>query len=308
MQGFGGPIGGTYVGMPTTAYPDPYGSRRASIRQPVTYPAAQTWQIQGRGDGFGAAALHAEQSGKRASMMMQPRTSFRTSSKDVLFAAGQATPQGPQMDGWQLQTAGMGFGDVKALNNMKRASMVQRVPAVLSSNGASTAGLVQAYMQKMKKTAQVERLTVCVVGSGNWGSTAAKIIGENILEGEASRFFEHDVRMWVFDEDVKQADGSVRKLSEVINTDHENVKYLPGIKLPANVKAVPDLKQAVEGAHVLIWVLPHQFIPRTASSVKDVIHPNAISVSMVKGAWTSRRTASSSARRRSKRSWATKSP
>jgi glycerol-3-phosphate dehydrogenase (NAD+) len=34
---------------------------------------------------------------------------------------------------------------------------------------------------------------------------------------------------------------------------------------------------------VLIWVLPHQFIPRTASSVKDVIHPNAISVSMVKG-------------------------
>ena len=29
--------------------------------------------------------------------------------------------------------------------------------------------------------------------------------------------------------------------------------------------------------------MPHQFIPRTANSVKDVIHPNAISVSMVKG-------------------------
>merc|ERR1711937_660053 len=67
------------------------------------------------------------------------------------------------------------------------------------------------------------------------------------------------------------------------NTDHENVKYLPDIKLPANVKAVPDLKTAVEGAHVLVWVLPHQFIPRTANSVKDIIHANAISVSMVKG-------------------------
>merc|ERR1712025_1205477 len=44
-----------------------------------------------------------------------------------------------------------------------------------------------------------------------------------------------------------------------------------------------DVKKAVEGAHVLVWVLPHQFIPRTAESVKDVIHPNAISVSMVKG-------------------------
>merc|ERR1712025_957469 len=44
-----------------------------------------------------------------------------------------------------------------------------------------------------------------------------------------------------------------------------------------------DVKKAVEGAHVLVWVLPHQFIPRTAEAVKDVIHPNAISVSMVKG-------------------------
>lgn len=138
-------------------------------------------------------------------------------------------------------------------------------------------------MQKMKNSAQIEKLTVCVVGSGNWGSTAAKIIGENIRDGAASKYFSDEVRMWVFEEDVKQGDGSARKLSEIINNDHENVKYLPGIKLPANVKAITDVKKAVEGAHVLVWVLPHQFIPRTAQSVKDVIHPNAISVSMVKG-------------------------
>ena len=51
-----------------------------------------------------------------------------------------------------------------------------------------------------------------------------------------------------------QISHQVRKLSEIINTDHENVKYLPDIKLPANVKAVPDLKTAVEGAHLLVWV------------------------------------------------------
>jgi glycerol-3-phosphate dehydrogenase (NAD+) len=135
----------------------------------------------------------------------------------------------------------------------------------------------------MINSARIEQLTVCIVGSGNWGSTAAKIIGENVLEGQAKQFFNQEVRMWVFEEEVKQADGSLRKLSEVINEDHENVKYLPGVRLPANVKAVPDLREAVEGAHVLIWVLPHQFIPRSASSVKDVIHPNAISISMVKG-------------------------
>jgi len=125
--------------------------------------------------------------------------------------------------------------------------------------------------------------TVCIVGSGNWGSTAAKIIGQNILEGDAKKYFNEEVRMWVFDEDIPQGDGSVRKLSEIINNDHENVKYLKGHKLPVNVKAVPDLKEAITGATAIVWVLPHQFIPKTAQGVKDCIHPDAVSISMVKG-------------------------
>lgn len=36
--------------------------------------------------------------------------------------------------------------------------------------------------------------------------------------------------MWVFEEMVNG-----RKLTEIINTEHENVKYLPGHKLPNNV-------------------------------------------------------------------------
>lgn len=42
--------------------------------------------------------------------------------------------------------------------------------------------------------------------------------------------FENTVKMWVFEEMVNG-----RKLTEIINTEHENVKYLPGHKLPANV-------------------------------------------------------------------------
>lgn len=38
------------------------------------------------------------------------------------------------------------------------------------------------------------------------------------------------VNMWVYEEVI---DG--RKLTEIINTEHENVKYLPGHKLPSNV-------------------------------------------------------------------------
>lgn len=42
--------------------------------------------------------------------------------------------------------------------------------------------------------------------------------------------FDNTVKMWVFEEMVNG-----RKLTEIINTEHENVKYLPGHKLPANV-------------------------------------------------------------------------
>jgi len=46
--------------------------------------------------------------------------------------------------------------------------------------------------------------------------------------------FDNTVNMWVFEEMVND-----RKLTEIINTDHENVKYLPGHKLPSNVVSLP---------------------------------------------------------------------
>ncbi|ORE04961.1 NAD-dependent glycerol-3-phosphate dehydrogenase, partial [Rhizopus microsporus var. microsporus] len=66
---------------------------------------------------------------------------------------------------------------------------------------------------------------VCIIGSGNWGSAIAKIVGTNTAVH--SDQFEPIVRQWVFEE---QIDG--RNLTDIINTEHENVKYLKGIKLP----------------------------------------------------------------------------
>jgi hypothetical protein len=51
-----------------------------------------------------------------------------------------------------------------------------------------------------------------------------------------------------------------RKLSEIINTEHENVKYLPGHKLPENVVAVTDVLETCHDADMLIFVVPHQFM------------------------------------------------
>ncbi len=71
------------------------------------------------------------------------------------------------------------------------------------------------------------------MGSGNWGSAISMLVGANAKSNPGQ--FAEEVRMWVFEEEV---DG--QKLSEIINTKHENVKYLKGKKLPENVKAGTD--------------------------------------------------------------------
>ncbi|XP_047203165.1 glycerol-3-phosphate dehydrogenase 1b [Girardinichthys multiradiatus] len=116
---------------------------------------------------------------------------------------------------------------------------------------------------------------VCVIGSGNWGSAIAKIVGANAAKYDT---FDTKVNMWVFEEMVNG-----RKLSEIINTDHENVKYLPGHKLPPNVVAVPDLAESVKGADVLIFVVPHQFVGKVCDTIKDHIKKETIGMSLIKG-------------------------
>jgi len=119
---------------------------------------------------------------------------------------------------------------------------------------------------------------VCIVGSGNWGCAIAKIIAKN---AERHSEFDTTVKMWMFEETVEHK-GIKRKLSETFNETHENIKYLPGVQLPSNVMAEPDLKKASDGADILVWVLPHQFVPRTVSSMGP-IKPGAMSVSLIKG-------------------------
>ncbi|XP_068407461.1 glycerol-3-phosphate dehydrogenase 1-like protein isoform X2 [Eschrichtius robustus] len=95
-------------------------------------------------------------------------------------------------------------------------------------------------------------LKVCIVGSGNWGSAVAKIIGNNVKKLEK---FASVVKMWVFEETVNG-----RKLTDIINNDHENVKYLPGHKLPENV-----------------------FIHRICDEISGKVPKGALGISLIKG-------------------------
>ncbi|KAI9033654.1 glycerol-3-phosphate dehydrogenase [NAD+] [Phycomyces nitens] len=117
---------------------------------------------------------------------------------------------------------------------------------------------------------------VCLIGSGNWGSAVGKIVSENILKHPD--IFETQVRQWVFEEDFNG-----EKLTDVINREHENPKYLPGIKFADNLTAVPDLVDACEDATVLVFVLPHQFVRGVCDKLGGKIPSNAKAISLIKG-------------------------
>lgn len=122
----------------------------------------------------------------------------------------------------------------------------------------------------------MSKTKICIVGSGNWGSAIAKIIGSNVTK--FSDKFEEKVTMYVFEEMVEG-----KKLTEIINETHENVKYLPGHKLPPNIIAVPDVVEAAKEADILIFVVPHQFIPGLCTALLGKIKPSAVGLSLIKG-------------------------
>ncbi|CAG8449089.1 22432_t:CDS:2 [Cetraspora pellucida] len=108
-------------------------------------------------------------------------------------------------------------------------------------------------------TKEGAREKVALIGSGNWGTVISRIIGGNVTKYNE---FQQEVKMWVFEEIING-----RKLTDLINEKHENVKYLPGFAIPENVKAVPDLLDVVNDATILVFCIPHQAGIRPMSEV-----------------------------------------
>lgn len=121
---------------------------------------------------------------------------------------------------------------------------------------------------------------VTIVGSGNWGTTVGKLMAESTAEHPD--IFEKNVQMWVYEETV-EVDGRPQKLTDVINSEHENVKYLPEIQLPHNLIANPSLVDAVKNSTILVFNLPHEFIGNICKQIKGHILPYARGISCIKG-------------------------
>ncbi|XP_058948288.2 glycerol-3-phosphate dehydrogenase [NAD(+)], cytoplasmic-like isoform X1 [Pocillopora verrucosa] len=116
---------------------------------------------------------------------------------------------------------------------------------------------------------------VSIIGSGNWGSVISRIVGANVKDHPD--LFQQTVQMYVYEELIEG-----KKLTEIINTEHENVKYLKGFKLPDNIVANPDVVDAAKDADILVFVVPHQFVKAVCTKMKEVVKPGVIAISLIK--------------------------
>ena len=74
-----------------------------------------------------------------------------------------------------------------------------------------------------------------------------------------------------------------KPLTQIINETNENVKYLKGAKFTPNVVADPSIESALEGATMICFCLPHQFLKPMVPKIKASVAPGAKYLSAIKG-------------------------
>jgi glycerol-3-phosphate dehydrogenase (NAD(P)+) len=111
--------------------------------------------------------------------------------------------------------------------------------------------------------------TVAVLGAGSWGTTFAKILADAAIAAGVPR----DIRVW----------GRRSEVVDQINSLHRNVQYLKDIELPANITASTDVREVLQGADLVVLAVPAQSLRPQLREWKDMIAPEAIVVSLMKG-------------------------
>lgn len=76
-----------------------------------------------------------------------------------------------------------------------------------------------------------------------------------------------------------------RKISTVedINIKRENIKYLPNVVIPSNVKAYENLKEAIQDSKYIIICVPSHAVADVCKKLEHIIDKNQIIISTAKG-------------------------
>jgi len=108
-----------------------------------------------------------------------------------------------------------------------------------------------------------KRKKIAVIGDGGWGTTLGIVLHSK----------EFDVTLWgLFPDNI-----------ELIRKHKENIKFLPGVKLPKDLRITSDLKEAVDFGDVLVLAIPSQYLRNVLFKIKELSYQGKILVSAAKG-------------------------
>ena len=85
--------------------------------------------------------------------------------------------------------------------------------------------------------------------------------------------FRHDVRLWANEPEV----------SDSITRSRINERFLPGFILPESIAATSDLNTALEGAEIVVSVMPSQHCRALFERMTPSLRPETLFVSCTKG-------------------------
>ena len=106
-------------------------------------------------------------------------------------------------------------------------------------------------------------MKITVLGDGGWGTTLSVL-----LSGKG-----HKVDLW----------GAFPDYVEYLKNKRENIKFLPGIKIPKEIKITNKLDEALDGAEALILCVPSQFLREVLFRLKSKKFEEALIISAIKG-------------------------
>lgn len=106
-------------------------------------------------------------------------------------------------------------------------------------------------------------MKIAVIGDGGWGTANALLLAG----------YGHDVVLW----------GAFPDYIEEMRRARENVKFLPGVDLPANLRLTDDRAEAVKGADVVALAPPSKFFASVVEGFKGLIADETVVVSLTKG-------------------------
>jgi glycerol-3-phosphate dehydrogenase (NAD(P)+) len=106
-------------------------------------------------------------------------------------------------------------------------------------------------------------MKIAVLGAGGWGTTLAILLHYN----------GHDVTLREYK----------RNYSKVLDKTRKNEKYLPGIKIPKEIKITSDLDESVTNKNMIVLAVPSQFLRGVVKNISYSKIKNSLLVSVAKG-------------------------